>query len=87
MPNRDNIILVVDRSEHDAADLQRLIQFMDSPNVAVVSPEKWKSEIGARRVEAVFVGTELDDKEIHAVVREVGELDPNIPVVLLSEES
>lgn len=81
------MILVIDRSDREAKDLQRLIQFMDSPNVAVVSPEKWKEKIGSRRIEAVFVGRELSDDDIHAVVEDVGELDRNIPVVLLVEDS
>lgn len=78
-------IVVISRTTSDAENLKKLIEFMDEPEVRMSTPGEWRQQIGDCRLDAVFVGADLTDGEIRAVVSDVGELDPNIQIVMLHE--
>lgn len=81
----DSMIMVVNRTASAAENLKELIEFMDAPHVCTATPAGWREELGDHRLEAVFVGPDLDDKDIHALVDDIGELDPNIPIVMITD--
>lgn len=85
MNSADSLIVVVNNGATTTDNLKELIEFMDTPEVCSASPREWRKAIGDRRVEAVFVGPDLDDGEVRSLVGDIGELDPNIPIVMLSE--
>lgn len=85
MSSAESMIVVVNNSEATTDNLKELIEFMDTQEVFSATPRDWRNVVGDRRVEAVFVGPDLDDSEIRTLVGDVGELDPNIPIVMLSE--
>ena len=87
MDSTNSVIMVVNRAEADAENIKRLIQFMDAPYVRSARPDKWLQQVGECRLEAVFVGPDLSDKEITSVVDEVGHHDPNVPIVVLNNAS
>jgi DNA-binding NtrC family response regulator len=78
--------MVVNRAGAAAENLRELIEFMDAPHVCTATPLKWRQQIGDSRVEAVFIGPDLSDKDIRALVDDIGELDPNIPIVMITED-
>lgn len=79
------MILVVNRAPSAAENLKELIEFMDAPHVCTATPSRWREEIGESRLEAVFIGPDLNDKDIHVLVGDIGKLDPNIPIVMLTD--
>lgn len=83
MTPQNGMIMVINRAAGDAENLKQLIEFMDSPEVRTSTPGQWRKVAGDTRLEAVFVGPDLSDKDIRHVVDDVGELDPNIPIVML----
>lgn len=82
--NADHVILVVSSRRQDAENLRGLIEFMDTPNVRTAAPGAWRAELGAARLDALFVGHDLSNTELSALLGEVGELDPNVPIVMLT---
>ena len=85
MHSADSMIMVVNKTAPAAENLKELIEFMDAPHVCTATPAKWREELGDHRLEAVFVGPDLDDKDIHALVDDIGQLDPNIPIVMITD--
>jgi len=85
MNSLESLIVVVNNSETTTSNLKELIEFMDTPQVCSAKPDEWQSLVGDRRIEAVFVGPDLDDSEVRTLVGDIGDLDPNIPIVMLSE--
>lgn len=77
------MILVINRTESDASRLKELIEFMDSPSVCVAAPDEWRQRLGGHRLEALFVGSELSDTEVSTLLEGVGQLDPNVPIVMM----
>jgi DNA-binding NtrC family response regulator len=86
LESSESVIMVVNRAGAAADNLKELIEFMDAPNVCTATPAKWRQQIGDSRLEAVFIGPDLSDKDVRALVDDIGKLDPNIPIVMLSEE-
>lgn len=86
MTAQNNMIMVINRVASDAENLKQLIEFMDEPEVRASTPADWRKVAGDARLEAVFVGADLSDKDIRHVVADVGKLDPNIPIVMLQDE-
>lgn len=84
MKNTDGMIMVVNRVLDEANKLTRLIQFMDVNNVCAAEPERWQKKIGDKRLEAVFVGADLTDQDVDKLLLEVSQIDPNVPVVMMS---
>ena len=85
MSSADSMILVVNRGPAAAANLKELIEFMDAPHVSTATPKEWRRELGENRLEAVFIGPDLNDKDIHSLVDDIGKLDPNIPIVMITD--
>lgn len=85
MDNADSLIVVVNNSAATTNNLKELIEFMDTPEVCSAKPREWRQAVGGRRIEAVFLGPDLKDGEVRSLVGDIGKLDPNIPIVMLSE--
>lgn len=81
----DHVILVVNRSESAARNLKDLIEFMDTPPVLVAAPQDWQKRLGEQRLDALFVGPDINEIEVDRLLTEIGELDPNIPIIMMSE--
>lgn len=79
--------MVVNQTGSAADNLKELIEFMDAPHVCTATPAEWQQQVGDHRLEAVFIGPDLSDKDIRTLVDDIGELDPNIPIVMISNES
>ncbi len=83
----DHLILVIDQSAERAESLKELIEFMDVPDVCTATPVDWLSQAGEQRLAAIFVKEELPEPEISALLNNIGEFDPNVPIVLVNGES
>ncbi|MCP5093288.1 MAG: hypothetical protein GY949_20455 [Gammaproteobacteria bacterium] len=86
MNSADSMIMVVNRPGAAAENLRELIEFMDAPHVCTATPGEWRQQIGDNRLEAVFVGPDLSDKDIRSLLSDIGDLDPNIPIVMISDD-
>ncbi len=84
MATTDKLIMVVNHASQYANDLKELIEFMDAPQVRTAGPDDWQLALGKQRLEALFVGEDLNSSEIDDLVAAVGRLDPNVPIVMLS---
>ncbi len=76
--------MVIDNAGSIAENLKELIEFMDAPQVCTAAPADWRTQIGDRHLQAIFIGPQLNDKDVHTLVTDIGTLDPNIPIVMLS---
>ena len=85
MSAAEYMILVVNRSPDPARNLKELIEFMDAPLVRVSVPELWRETLGDHRLQALFLGPDLGDTEIENLIADVGRLDPNASIVMLTE--
>ncbi len=83
MTAREGKIIVINRTIADAENLKELIEFMDEPDVCTSTPSQWRSCVGDCRLDAVFMGHDLTESEVRSVVGDLGNLDPNIPIVML----
>ncbi|HLT90938.1 MAG TPA: hypothetical protein VKZ85_08345 [Woeseiaceae bacterium] len=79
------LILIVDEEPERAEKLKSVIEFMDVPQVRVAEPGNWRSRIGDRRLAAVFISDALERGVVHSVIAEVGEHDPNVPIVVVEK--
>ena len=86
MPGDDCVILVINRVQAEADNLKELIEFMDTPHVRTATPAEWRERLGEARLEALFVGPDLTSDEIDTLISDVGELDPNVPIVMMNAE-
>ena len=82
----DATIVVIDRSRERAASLKELIEFMDAPRVTVVSPDDWSRDLRELRLAAVFISSRLTKDQQRRVIHDVGEVDRNVPIVLVRDE-
>ena len=83
MTSGDCMILVVDRTEARASNLKSLIEFMDTPSVRTATPAEWRKRLGDHRLEAMFLGPDLPKTDLNKVLVDVGDMDPNVPIVML----
>ena len=83
MTTGDYMILVVDRTEARASNLKSLIEFMDTPSVCTATPGEWRKCLGENRLEAIFLGPGLPSSDVKKVMVDVGDMDPNVPIVML----
>ena len=81
------MIVLVNDAESTARHLKELIEFMDAPSVRTATPQNWLDLAADQRLEAIFVGPELSQPDVDAVIEGVGKLDPNIPIVLLADRA
>jgi hypothetical protein len=86
MAAHNGMIMVINRAPVDAENLKQLIEFMDSPEVRTSTPDQWRAVAGDTKLEAVFVGADLSESDVRHIVDDVGDLDPNIPIVMLQDE-
>lgn len=86
MNSVESMIMVVNRAGAAADNLKQLIEFMDAPDVRTATPAQWRQQVGDSRLEAVFIGPDLSDTDIRELVDDIGKLDPNIPIVMISED-
>lgn len=82
----DRMILVVNHGIPAARNLKELIEFMDTPNVRIAAPDDWRSKLGEHRLEALFVGPDVSDQEVDRLLGDIGEMDPNVPIVMMNED-
>ncbi len=82
----ERVILVIDDELERAADLKGMIEFMDSPAVRISVPDEWQAQLGASRAAAIFLAETLPPDTIERIVQEIGNLDPNIPIVLMDKD-
>ena len=78
------MILVVDAEEAVANNLKELIEFMDAPRVRTAAPDDWRTRLGDYRLEALFVNSDLAQAEKEKLLADIGRLDPNVPIVMVS---
>ena len=85
MTNGEKTILVIDHDLTVSRHVKELLEFMDSPCVVTAMPEDWQERLGQRRLEAMFVGPELEDDAVEELLTELESLDPNVPIVMMQE--
>ncbi len=79
-------IMVVNAGATMADNLKELLEFMDTPEVRIATPSRWREIADDRRVEAVFVGPDLGDAEVRTLLTGIRDLDPSIPIIMLDAE-
>jgi len=79
----DYVILLVNQTRAEGEKLKELIEFMDTPNVHTAAPDEWRQVLDERRLEALFVGPDLSPDEVNTLLADIGELDPNVPIVMM----
>ncbi len=77
------MILVIDSQSGTATKLKSMIEIMDSPRVVTASPDDWHSSIGEERLDAVFIGSHVDDSDVNAMLDELEHIDPNVSIVMI----
>ena len=87
MADSDRIIVVIDAANDRARSLKGLIDFMDGPAVCVADPDDWQSRIGQSSLMAIFIRDDLARKDRDRIIGAVGELDQNVPIVLIGGEA
>jgi len=86
MSGSERLIMVIDQSDERADGLRELIEFMDAPDVCTATPGNWRVRMGTNRLAAIFVNEELPSADMSGLLNNIGELDPNLPIVLFSSE-
>ena len=82
----DRLIMVIDGDGPRAQNLKELIEFMDVPRVQISAPDNWRSRLGDRRLAAIFLGEDLAQEQIKRLMEDIGELDPNLPIVMVNRD-
>ena len=78
------MILVVNCGADQAQNLKSLIEFMDTPDVVTAEPGEWRDRVGDRTIDALFVGADLSPSVVDELLSDIGSIDPNIPIVMLT---
>lgn len=78
------MILVVNSGAEQAQNLKSLIEFMDTPEVMTAQPGEWRERVGDRTIDALFVGADLAPSVVDELLSDIGAIDPNIPIVMLT---
>ena len=87
MATSEPMIMVVDSAIDRARNLKGLIEFMDAPAVRIADPANWQSQIRDSRLAAIFLRNDIPKKELDRIIGAVGELDQNVPIVLVSGQA
>jgi hypothetical protein len=85
--NAERLIMVIEGSEARGQNLKELIEFMDAPRVRVAAPENWRKRLGDCRLAAIFLGDDLEPDVIDRLIGDVGKVDPNTPIVMVSADA
>jgi len=80
------MIMVIEGQDARGQNLKELLEFMDAPRVRIASPDDWRVRLGGRRLAAIFLGDDLKKSQIDRLIADVGEFDPNAPIVLVSAD-
>ena len=80
----ERLIMVIEGSEARGQNLKELMEFMDAPKVRLSGPNNWRKRLGDCRLAAIFLGDDLKQDVIDQVILDVGEFDPNTPIVMVS---
>lgn len=76
--------MVIHHCEEKGRSLKEQIEFMDAPRVAVAGPGDWRDQLGDSRLAAVFISDAVDEEERDRLISDIGELDPNTPIVMVT---
>ena len=87
MTGRNGMIMVINDGPDEARNIKELIEFMDVALVCTATPADWRTLVGNKRLDAVFVGPDLSDKNFRSVLNDVGEFAANVPIVVLREDA
>lgn len=82
----ERLIMVIEGSEARGHNLKELIEFMDAPRVRIAAPSNWRKRLGDCRLAAIFLGDDLEKDVIDGLINDVGEIDPNTPIVMVSAD-
>ena len=85
MTDGEKTILVIDHDLTVSTHVKELLEFMDSPCVVTAMPDDWQERLGQGRLEAMFVGPELDASLVDELLSELKSVDPNVPIVMMQE--
>ena len=85
MTNGEKTILVIDHDLTVSRHVKELLEFMDTPCVVTAMPEDWRERLGQRRLEAMFVGPEIEEEAVEVLLTELETVDPNVPIVMMQE--
>ena len=83
MADQSSVILVINGRKRAASNLKELIEFMDTPLVCTAAPDEWRQRLGDHRLEALFVGPDLSDADVNAIMSGVAQFDPNVPIIMM----
>ena len=76
-------IVVIDEDQRLAENLKEVLEFMDAPHVVTAMPDDWRRRLGNRGLEALFVGPDLSDESLDALLCDLEKFDPDVPVVMI----
>ncbi|NOX67765.1 MAG: hypothetical protein GXP15_01125 [Gammaproteobacteria bacterium] len=82
----ERLIMVIEGREARGQNLKELIEFMDAPRVRIAAPDNWLKRLGDCRLAAIFLGDDLEPDVIDGLITDVGEIDPNTPIVMVSAD-
>ncbi len=82
-----HVIIVIDPDTAFASRLEEEILFMDDTQVCVAGVDGWRDSCTGKRVDALFVGPGVTDKDITSLMADVEDFDPNLPIVFVGERS
>lgn len=77
-------VLVIDADRSSAETLREMIEFLDTPHVAVADQQSWQSAVDDS-LEVVFLGRGLDRAEVAAIELALRSERPLLPIVTVSE--
>ncbi|MEO0576187.1 MAG: hypothetical protein AAF004_12050 [Pseudomonadota bacterium] len=78
-------VLVIDSEADRATTLKNMIEFLDTPAVAVAGVDEWQSIAEQICVSAVFLGSGLNADTAGVISRQLQQQLPDIPVVVVDE--
>lgn len=76
--------MVIHHCAERARSLKEQIEFMDAPRVEVANPADWRHQLGDGRLAAVFISDGVDVEERDRLISDIGDLDPNTPIVMVA---
>ncbi len=80
-----HVIVVIDPDATFASRLEEEILFMDDTEVCVSGVDGWRDSCTGMRVDALFVGPGVGDSDMSALMADVEDFDPNVPIVIVGE--
>lgn len=83
MQAKDQLILIVTDDIEHAEHHKELLEFMDAPCVEIATVKGWRSQLGQRRLSAIFLGPNLTNLVNEKIIGDIGKIDPNISIVIL----